>query len=50
LPVQFQEKITKRGNSCLAIAEKGGKILDYIYFEVRGPEILSEEDIGVSIH
>jgi hypothetical protein len=26
------------GKYSLAIAEKGGKILDYIYFEVRGPE------------
>lgn len=28
----------KAGKYSLAIAEKGGKILDYIYFEVRGPE------------
>jgi hypothetical protein len=30
--------IPKAGKYHLAIADKDGKVLDYVYFEVRGPE------------
>ncbi|MGZ6239418.1 MAG: hypothetical protein ACXWMF_06210 [Syntrophales bacterium] len=34
----FCKKIRKAGKYSLAIADGDEKILDYVYFEVRGPE------------
>lgn len=35
---QFCKKTSKAGKYSLAIADGDEKILDYVYFEVRGPE------------
>jgi hypothetical protein len=46
----FCKKIPKAGKYSLALADKEEKILDYIYFEVRGPDadrnLLSEDREG----